>query len=143
MAAAARAGEQRELSLDQDNFPVLKARAGVLKVFDEAIAPKYDRALVFAGHPMIVRSSCSGPTASCSGRKDDQHAPCGSTDEADHPGLQPPRLSVGHYEGTTALIVETIFLFDIGFDDYNSIPPRLSRKSPSATGRKTARRSSR
>lgn len=117
------------------NFPVLNERGlAYQKVFDEALAPKYD--CVPSSSPAIQYDPYNMQIIQWPDRvliryeKDDQLR----TVWLD--GRKPTVLdyslqgwSVGRYEGN-ALIVETDhFLFDItGFDDYNGIPSSQLKK---------------
>jgi len=120
----------------KDNFPVLNERGqAFMKIFDEAIAPKYD--CVPSSSPALQYDPYYMQLAQWPDRvviryeKDDQTRTIWL--DGRKPTIQDYSLqgfSVGHYEGNTALIVETDhFLFDItGFDDYNGIPSSSLKK---------------
>lgn len=119
----------------KDNFPVLNERAlAFQKVFDEAIAPKYD--CVPSASPALQYDPYNMQVVQWPDRvlfryeKDDQLRTVWL--DGRKPTVQDYSLqgfSVGRYEGN-ALIVETDhFLFDItGFDDYNGIPSSQLKK---------------
>jgi hypothetical protein len=119
----------------KDNFPVVNERAqAFMKVFDEAIAPKYD--CVPSSSPAIQYDPYYMQVVQWPDRvvmryeKDDQTRTIWL--DGRKPTVQDYSLqgfSVGRYEGN-ALIVETDhFLFDItGFDDYNGIPSSTLKK---------------
>ena len=113
----------------KDNFPVLNDRAlAYQKVFDEALAPKYD--CQPASSPAIQFDPYNMQVMQWPDRvifryeKDDQIRTVwldGRKPTIYDWSIQ--GFSVGHYDGN-ALIVDTDhFVFDItGFDDYNGIP---------------------
>lgn len=119
----------------KDNFPVLNERAlAYQKVFDEAIAPKYD--CQPATPPAIEYDPYSMEVVQMPDRvifnyeKDDQVRTVwldGRQPTVHDMSIQ--GFSVGHYENG-ALIVDTDhYLFDItGFDDYNGIPSSPMKK---------------
>ena len=119
----------------KDNFPELNERAKAYqKVFDEALAPKYD--CQPAAPPAIEFDPYSMQVLQWPDRvifryeKDDQIRTAwldGRKPTIYDWGIQ--GFSVGHYEGD-ALIVDTDhFVFDItGFDDYNGIPSSQLKK---------------
>lgn len=119
----------------KDNFPVLNERAlAYQKIFDEAIAPKYD--CQPATPPAIEYDPYSMEVVQMRDRvvfryeKDDQVRTAwldGRQPTVHDMALQ--GFSVGHYEGN-ALIVDTDhYFFDItGFDDYNGIPSSPMKK---------------
>ena len=117
------------------NFPELTERGlAHQKVFDEAIAPKYD--CVPATSPAIQYDPYSMEVTQWPDRvlfryeKDDQLRTVwldGRKPTVYDWGIQ--GFSVGHYDGD-ALIVDTDhFVFDVtGFDDYNGIPSSQMKK---------------
>jgi hypothetical protein len=119
----------------KDNFPVLNERAlAYQKVFDEAIAPKYD--CQPATPPAIEYDPYSMEVIQMPDRvifnyeKDDQVRTVwldGRQPTVHDMSIQ--GFSVGHYENG-ALIVDTDhYFFDItGFDDYNGIPSSPLKK---------------
>src|SRR5580765_1446395 len=119
----------------KDNFPVLNERAlAYQKVFDEALAPKYD--CQPATPPAIEYDPYSMEVIQMPDRvvfnyeKDDQVRTVwldGRQPSVHDMSLQ--GFSVGHYENG-ALIVDTDhYFFDItGFDDYNGIPSSPLKK---------------
>jgi len=119
----------------KDNFPVLNERAlAYQKVFDEALAPKYD--CQPATPPAIEYDPYSMEVVQMPDRvlfkyeKDDQVRTVwldGRQPTVHDMSLQ--GFSVGHYENG-ALIVDTDhYYFDItGFDDYNGIPSSPLKK---------------
>jgi len=119
----------------QENFPVLNERAmAYQKVFDEAIAPKYD--CQPATPPAIEYDPYSMEVVQMPDRvifryeKDDQVRTVwldGRKPTVHDMSLQ--GFSVGHYENN-ALIADTDhYFFDItGFDDYNGIPSSPMKK---------------
>lgn len=119
----------------KDNFPVLNERAlAYQKVFDEALAPKYD--CQPASSPAVQYDPYAMQVIQWPDRvifryeKDDQIRTVwmdGRKPTIYDWGVQ--GFSVGHYDGD-ALIVDTDhFVFDItGFDDYNGIPSSQLKK---------------
>ena len=135
-------GGPRAHPTNSEVFPWTKANAPVLnerglayqKVFDEAIAPKYD--CVPASSPAIQYDPYNMQVIQWPDRvlfryeKDDQLRTVWL--DGRKPTVQDYSIqgfSVGHYEGN-ALIVETDhFVFDVtGFDDYTGIPSSQMKK---------------
>ena len=119
----------------KDNFPVLNERGlAYQKVFDEAIAPKYD--CVPASSPAIQYDPYYMQVVQWPDRvliryeKDDQMRTVwldGRKPTVNDWSLQ--GFSVGHYEGDALIVVTDHFLFDVtGFDDYNGIPSSQQKK---------------
>jgi hypothetical protein len=119
----------------KDNFPVLTERGlAHQKVFDEALAPKYD--CVPSSSPAIQYDPYNMQVSQWPDRvifryeKDDQ------TRTVWLDGRKPTVLdyslqgfSVGKYEGGAFYVTTDHFLFDItGFDDYNGIPSSQLKK---------------
>jgi hypothetical protein len=119
----------------KDNFPVLNERAlAYQKVFDEALAPKYD--CQPSSSPAIQYDPYYMEIVQWPDRvlfryeKDDQIR----TVWLD--GRQAPLnaysvqgVSVGRYEGNALLVDTDRFVFDItGFDDYNGLPSSTLKK---------------
>lgn len=119
----------------KDNFPVLNERAlAYQKVFDEALAPKYD--CQPSSSPAIQYDPYFMEVVQWPDRvlfryeKDDQIRTVwldGRQAPANAYSVQ--GFSVGRYDGA-ALIVDTDrFVFDItGFDDYNGLPSSTLKK---------------
>src|SRR6185295_18721797 len=119
----------------KDNFPDVNERAqAYMKIFDEALAPKYD--CQPATPPAIEYDPYSMEVIQMPDRvvfnyeKDDQVRTVwldGRQPTVHDMSIQ--GFSVGHYENG-ALIVDTDhYLFDItGFDDYNGIPSSQLKK---------------
>lgn len=111
------------------NFPELNERAlAFVKIFDEAIAPKYD--CFPSTSPAIQYDPYSMEVVQWPDRvlfryeKDDQLRTVwmdGRKPQANEFSVQ--GFSVGRYDGNALLVETTHFAFDItGFDDYNGIP---------------------
>ena len=118
-----------------ENFPVLNERAlAFQKVFDEAIAPKYD--CVPSTPPALVYDPYMMEVVQWPDRvlfryeKDDQLRTVWLDGREPTPmdySLQ--GVSVGHYEGGALHVTTTHFTFDVtGFDDYNGIPSSQLKK---------------
>ena len=119
----------------KDNFPVLNERAlAFQKVFDEAIAPKYD--CQPSTPPALEYDPFSMEVVQMPDRvifryeKDDQVRTVwldGRTATAADIGLQ--GFSVGRYEDNALIVNTDHYAFDItGFDDYNGIPSSSMKK---------------
>lgn len=119
----------------KDNFPVLNERGlAYQKVFDEAIAPKYD--CVPASSPAIQYDPYMMEVVQWPDRvllryeKDDQLRTVwldGRKPTLQDIGVQ--GFSVGHYEGDALMVETDHFTFDItGFDDYNGIPSSQQKR---------------
>jgi hypothetical protein len=119
----------------KDNFPVLNERGlAFQKVFDEAIAPKYD--CVPSSSPALQYDPYHMQVVQWPDRvlfryeKDDQLRTVWLDDRK--PTIHDYSLqgfSVGRYEGDALIVVTDHFLFDItGFDDYNGIPSSQLKK---------------
>lgn len=119
----------------KDNFPVLNERAlAFQKVFDEAIAPKYDcqpsssPALQYDPYYMEVVQWPDRVLFRY--EKDDQLRTVWL--DGRHPTVQNYSIqgfSVGRYEGNALLVDTDHFVFDItGFDDYNGLPSSTLKK---------------
>ena len=119
----------------KDNFPVLNERGlAFQKVFDEAIAPKYD--CVPSSSPAIQYDPYYLQLMQWPDRvviryeKDDQTRTIWL--DGRKPTIQDYSLqgfSVGRYEGNFLIVDTDHFLFDItGFDDYNGIPSSSLKK---------------
>lgn len=119
----------------KDNFPVLNERGlAFQKVFDEAIAPKYD--CVPSSSPAIQYDPYYMQLVQWPDRvviryeKDDQTRTIWL--DGRKPTIQDYTLqgfSVGRYEGNFLIVETDHFLFDItGFDDYNGIPSSTLKK---------------
>ena len=113
----------------QDNFPDVNERAqAYMKIFDEAVAPKYDcqpatpPALEYDPYAMQVEQFPDRVVLRY--EKDDQVRTVwldGRQPTVHDMSLQ--GFSVGRYEGDALLVDTDHYLFDItGFDDYNGIP---------------------
>ena len=120
---------------NKDNFPVLNERGlAFQKVFDEAIAPKYD--CVPSASPAIQYDPYYMQLAQWPDRvvmryeKDDQTRTIWL--DGRKPTIQDYSLqgfSSGRYEGNFLIVETDHFLFDItGFDDYNGIPSSSLKK---------------
>ena len=118
-----------------DNFPVLNERAlAYQKVFDEALAPKYD--CVPATPPALQYDPYMMEVVQWPDRvffryeKDDQLRTVwldGRMPTSQDFSVQ--GLSVGRYESNALLVETTHFAFDItGFDDYNGIPSSQQKR---------------
>ena len=131
----ARPGNGPNMPWTPDNFPVLNERAlAYQKVFDEAIAPKYD--CLPASSPALQYDPYMMGVVQWPDRvmfryeKDDQLR----TVWLD--GREPTTLdfsvqgfSVGRYEGNALIVETTKFVFDVtGFDDYNGLPSSQLKK---------------
>jgi len=119
----------------KDNFPVLNERAQAYqKVFDEAVAPKYD--CQPATPPALEYDPYSMEVVQMPDRvifryeKDDQVRTVwldGRQPTIQDLGIQ--GFSVGHYENNSLIVDTDHYLFDItGFDDYNGIPSSPMKK---------------
>jgi hypothetical protein len=119
----------------KENFPVLNERGqAYVKVFDEAIAPKYD--CVPSSSPAIQYDPYYMQLVQWPDRvifryeKDDQTRTAWL--DGRKPTIQDYNLqgfSVGRYEGDALIVTTDHFLFDItGFDDYNGIPSSSLKK---------------
>jgi hypothetical protein len=119
----------------KDNFPELNERGlAHQRVFDEAIAPKYD--CVPSTSPAIQYDPYSLMISQYPDRvvfryeKDDQTRTVWLDDRK--PTIQDysnQGFSVGHYENGALIVHTDHFLFDItGFDDYNGIPSSQLKK---------------
>jgi hypothetical protein len=119
----------------KSNFPELNERAlAYVKIFDEAIAPKYDcqpstpPALQYDPYMMEVVQWPDRVLFRY--EKDDQLRTVwldGRRPTIQDYGLQ--GFSVGRYEGNALLVETDHFVFDItGFDDYNGIPSSPQKK---------------
>jgi hypothetical protein len=117
------------------NFPELNERAlAYMKVFDEAVAPKYDcqpsTAPAIQYDPYMMEVVQWPDRVLLRYEKDDQLRTVWLDDR------KPTALdfslqgfSVGRYEGSALLVETTNFVFDItGFDDYNGIPSSSQKK---------------
>jgi len=119
----------------KDNFPVLNERAKAYqKVFDEAIASKYD--CQPATSPAIQYDPYSMEVVQWPDRvifryeKDDQIRTVWLDGrKATAYDWQIQGFSIGRYEGNALLVDTDHFPFDItGFDDYNGIPSSSQKK---------------
>jgi hypothetical protein len=119
----------------KSNFPELNERAlAYVKIFDEAIAPKYDcqpstpPALQYDPYMMEVVQWPDRVLFRY--EKDDQLRTVwldGRRPTIQDYGLQ--GFSVGRYEGNALLVETDHFVFDItGFDDYNGIPSSQQKR---------------
>ena len=119
----------------KDNFPVLNERAlAYQKVFDEALAPKYD--CQPSSSPAIQYDPYYMEVVQWPDRvlfryeKDDQIRTVwldGRQAPANAYSVQ--GVSVGRYEGNALLVDTDRFVFDItGFDDYNGLPSSTLKK---------------
>ena len=117
------------------NFPEVNERAlAYMKVFDEAVAPKYDcqpstpPALQYDPYMMEVVQWPDRVLLRY--EKDDQLRTVWLDGRKPTPldfSLQ--GFSVGRYEGSALIVETTNFVFDItGFDDYNGIPSSSQKK---------------
>jgi hypothetical protein len=111
------------------NFPELNERGlAFVKIFDEAIAPKYD--CFPSTSPAIQYDPYSMEVVQWPDRvllryeKDDQLRTVWMDGRKPAPNeFSIQGFSVGKYEGNALLVETTHFAFDItGFDDYNGIP---------------------
>jgi hypothetical protein len=127
--ARARPVNSETVPWGKDNFPVLNERGlAYQKVFDEALAPKYD--CQPASSPAIQYDPYAMQVVQWPDRvqfryeKDDQLRTVwldGRTPAVQDWSIQ--GFSVGRYEGGALLVDTDHFVFDItGFDDYNGIP---------------------
>lgn len=119
----------------KDNFPDLNERGlAYMKVFDEAISPKYDcqpatpPAIEF--DPYYLEISQAPDRVVFRYEKDDQTRTAwldGRQPKVSDIGIQ--GFSVGRYENNALIVVTDHFVFDItGFDDYNGIPSSPQKK---------------
>jgi hypothetical protein len=119
----------------KDNFPVLNERGlAYQKVFDEALAPKYDcqpatpPAIEYDPYFMEVVQQADRVTLKY--EKDDQVRTVwldGRQPTVHDIALQ--GFSTGKYENGALIVTTDHFLFDItGFDDYNGIPSSTLKK---------------
>lgn len=119
----------------KENFPVLNERAlAYQKVFDEALAPKYDcqpsTSPAIQYDPYMMQVVQWPDRVMFRYEKDDQLRTVWLDDRKPTPldfSLQ--GFSVGRYEGNALLVETTNFVFDItGFDDYNGIPSSSQKR---------------
>jgi hypothetical protein len=119
----------------QGNFPDLTERAlAYQKIFDEAIAPKYD--CQPASSPAIQYDPYFMQVVQWPDRvlfryeKDDQLRTVWLDGRTPTPlDFSIQGFSVGRYEGNALLVETTNFVFDItGFDDYNGLPSSSQKR---------------